>query len=61
LAFAPAKNPEIAIAVVVENSGYGSTWAAPIATLMMEKYLTGKVEPKWWEDKMLNSNLIAEN
>lgn len=39
VAFAPRQNPTIAIAVVVENSGYGSTWAAPIASLMMEKYL----------------------
>lgn len=37
--FAPRENPKIAIAVVVENSGFGSTWAAPIASLMMEKYL----------------------
>jgi penicillin-binding protein 2 len=58
IAFAPRENPEIAIAVVVENSGYGSTWAAPIATLMIEKYLTGKVKPKWWENKMLNADLI---
>jgi penicillin-binding protein 2 len=37
--FAPRENPRIAIAVVVENSGFGATWAAPIASLMMEKYL----------------------
>ena len=37
--FAPRENPKIAIAVVVENAGFGSTWAAPIASLMMEKYL----------------------
>lgn len=37
--FAPREDPKIAIAVVVENSGFGSTWAAPIASLMMEKYL----------------------
>ena len=37
--FAPRENPKIAIAVVVENSGFGTTWAAPIASLMMEKYL----------------------
>lgn len=37
--FAPRENPTIAIAVVVENAGFGSTWAAPIASLMMEKYL----------------------
>lgn len=37
--FAPRENPKIAIAVVVENAGYGATWAGPIAALMMEKYL----------------------
>lgn len=37
--FAPREDPKIAIAVVVENSGFGGTWAAPIASLMMEKYL----------------------
>ena len=37
--FAPRENPRIAIAVVVENAGFGATWAAPIASLMMEKYL----------------------
>lgn len=39
VAFAPVENPQIAIAVVVENAGYGSTWAGPIAGLMMEKFL----------------------
>jgi penicillin-binding protein 2 len=38
--FAPMEDPKIAIAVVVENAGFGSTWAAPIASLMIEKYLT---------------------
>lgn len=38
-AFAPKDNPKIAVAVVVENSGYGGTWAGPVATLLMEKYL----------------------
>jgi len=37
--FAPKENPTIAVAVVVENAGYGATWAGPIAGLMMEKYL----------------------
>jgi len=37
--FAPREDPKIAIAVVVENSGFGTTWAAPIASLMLEKYL----------------------
>ncbi len=61
IAFAPKDDPQIAIAVVVENCGFGSTWAAPIATLMMEKYLTGEVNPVWYQDKMLNTNLIQEN
>ncbi len=39
IAFAPKENPQIAIAVIVENGGYGATYAAPIATLMIEKYL----------------------
>ena len=39
MSFAPKDNPKIAIAVVVENAGYGSTWAAPIAHLMIEKYM----------------------
>jgi penicillin-binding protein 2 len=37
--FAPRENPRIAIAVIVENAGFGATWAGPIAALMMEKYL----------------------
>ncbi|MBO6516420.1 MAG: penicillin-binding protein 2 [Bacteroidia bacterium] len=39
VAFAPKDNPKIAIATVVENAGYGATWAAPICTLMIEKYM----------------------
>ena len=44
MGFAPADNPQIAIAVVVENAGFGSQWAAPIASLMIEKYLRGYVK-----------------
>lgn len=44
--FAPRENPTIAIAVVVENAGFGSTWAAPIASLMMEKYLNDTLTPE---------------
>ena len=51
--FAPKVNPKIAIAVYVENAGYGATWALPIASLMMEKYLTGKVTRKAMEERML--------
>jgi penicillin-binding protein 2 len=37
--FAPRENPQIAIAVVIQNAGYGSKWAAPIGSLLVEKYL----------------------
>jgi penicillin-binding protein 2 len=43
VAFAPKDNPKIAVCVVVENAGFGSTWAAPIASLLMEKYLTDSI------------------
>ncbi|MDX9746949.1 MAG: penicillin-binding protein 2 [Paludibacter sp.] len=42
--FAPRENPKIAVAVVVENAGFGATWAAPIASMMMELYLKGAIE-----------------
>ena len=60
VAFAPRENPRIAIAVAVENSGYGATWAAPIASLLMEKYLKDSVtvKRKSVEDKMYNAKLI---
>jgi len=49
IAFAPKENPRIAIAVYVENQGFGTTYAAPIASLMIEKYLTGEVKRTWYE------------
>ncbi|HEX8507501.1 MAG TPA: penicillin-binding protein 2 [Hymenobacter sp.] len=51
-AFAPVNDPKIAIAVFIENSGFGGTSAAPAAGLMIEKYLRGKVahHRKTWED-----------
>jgi penicillin-binding protein 2 len=60
VAFAPRENPRIAIAVAIENSGYGATWAAPIASLVMEKYLKDSVtyKRKAVEDKMMNAKLI---
>lgn len=42
--FAPMENPRIAIAVVVENAGYGATWAGPIARILMEKYLNDTIQ-----------------
>ena len=58
IAFAPKENPKIALAVFVENAGFGSTWAAPIASLMIEKYLTGAVKRTWHENRILNANLL---
>jgi penicillin-binding protein 2 len=59
VAFAPVDNPRIAIAVVVENAGFGATWAVPIATLMIEKYITRKIKRKDVEERMLKQNLIV--
>ncbi len=58
IAFAPLDNPKIAVSVVVENGGYGSKWAAPIASLLIEKYLTGTVKRKRLEKRMLDGDLI---
>ena len=57
VAFAPMNNPRIAISVVVENSGYGATWAAPIASLMIEKYIKRIVKRKDLEQNMINGIL----
>ncbi|MFM7016971.1 MAG: penicillin-binding protein 2 [Bacteroidota bacterium] len=56
--FAPRDNPRIAIAVMVENAGFGAAWAAPIASLMMEKYLYDSISRPAIEERMLNGNLI---
>jgi penicillin-binding protein 2 len=58
--FAPKNNPKIAIAVVVENAGYGATWAGPIATLIAEKYINDSLS---WRsqneaDKVSKTDLI---
>lgn len=56
--FAPFDDPEIAIAVAVENAGYGGSVAGPIASFMAEKYLTGSIADTWerryWRDRLLN-------
>jgi len=50
IAFAPRENPKIVIVVYIENGGFGGTWAAPVASLMIEQYLTGEVKRKALED-----------
>ena len=60
VAFAPREHPKIAIAVAVENAGFGATWAGPIASLLIEKYLNDTIAAKRKpiEEKMINANLI---
>lgn len=60
VAFAPRHNPKIAIAIMVENAGFGAAWAAPIASLMMEKYLKDSISRPALEERMLKGNLIAQ-
>lgn len=58
IAFAPKDNPQIAIAVYVENAGGGGSWAAPISGLMIEKYLTDSISNrnKLREEYVLKNN-----
>lgn len=60
VSFAPRENPKIVIAVVVENAGYGSTWAGPIASLLMEKYLNDTLRPERVAEveRIANANLM---
>ena len=54
ITYAPYDNPEIAIAVLIENAGFGSTSAAPIASLLMEQYFHGEIKRQWILDYVLN-------
>lgn len=58
--FAPRENPQIAIAVAVENAGFGSTWAAPIASILIEKYLTDSIRTERMKDvdRIASANLM---
>ena len=60
IAFAPQENPKIAIAVIVENAGFGGTWAAPIASLMIENYLLKECKSVTKENRVLNANLLEQ-
>lgn len=58
--FAPRENPKIAVAVIIENGGFGATWAGPIAYLMMEKYLTDSLRSERLKevDRISATNLM---
>lgn len=60
VAFAPKDNPKIAIAVYVENAGFGATYAAPIASLMMEQYLKDSISRPDLEKRVIATNLTND-
>ena len=60
IGFAPANDPKIAICVFIENGYWGSRWAAPISSLIIEKYINGKIERNWLEKYILEGDLSAE-
>ena len=60
MGFAPYDNPKIAVAVYVENAGFGAAYGVPIGSLIIEKYLNGSISPQrqYLEERMFNSNTI---
>lgn len=58
ICFAPKDNPKIAVAAYVENGGFGATWAAPIASLLVEKYLNGEISRPELEKRMMEGDLM---
>ncbi|MBI5218681.1 MAG: penicillin-binding protein 2 [Bacteroidia bacterium] len=61
IAFAPKDNPKIAIAVYVENAGFGGVWAAPMASLIIEKYLTHKISDPDKEQRILDFDNLEKS
>ena len=61
IAFAPYDNPKIALAVIIENGGYGATWAAPIASLMIEKYIRGYTVREDLEKRIMEGRISYKN
>ena len=55
MGFAPYQQPKVAIAVFVENAGFGATYAVPIGRLMIEKYLRGHILP---ESQAIEDNIV---
>ena len=58
IGFAPKDNPRIAIAVYIENGGFGASFAAPIGSLVIEKYLSGDISRKYLAERMKTANLM---
>lgn len=57
MGFAPYDDPKIAVAVYVENAGFGATFGVPIGSLVMEKYLTDTITRKDMEEQMMKSTV----
>lgn len=57
---APADNPKIVIAAVMEHAGFGATWAGPAAAVIAEKYLTGDLKRQHLYKKMVNASFMPE-
>ena len=60
ICFAPKDDPKIAVAAYVENAGFGATWALPVASLMLEKYINGEISPerKYLEDRLMTTRFF---
>ena len=59
ICFAPKDDPKIAVAAYVENAGFGATWAAPIASLLIEKYLKGETSRPDLETRVMEGDLMS--
>ena len=57
IGFAPKDKPKIALAVYVENGGWGSTWAVPIGSLMIEKYINDTISRRYLEKRIVNGEI----
>lgn len=57
---APAENPKIVVAAVMEHAGFGATWAGPACTIIAEKYLLGEIKREHLYKKMVNSSFMGE-
>ena len=60
ICFAPKDNPRIAVVGYVEGGGWGGSTSCPIASLLVEKYLTGEISRPALEERMLNLRFIDE-
>lgn len=58
ICFAPKDDPKIAVAAYIENAGFGATWAVPMATLLVERYLLGETTRPELEERMMSGSLL---